>query len=264
MLVYTGLRLAAPREFINVFTIGSEQLLIFVTTIIGVLATDLLVGVAIGIGMKFITHAINGVPLASFFKPLLDVTTLDDHTVQIDARGSAVLSNWLPFRRQIEQVGLVQGNDVVVNLAGTRLVDHSVMESLHELSLDFQQAGRRLDVVGLDAHRQISAHPHATRKRGMVRLKRVTAVTEAALENEIVACFLGHGASGYTAIPCHGAGRRHPAAGSDGSDRLIRLEVIVPADSAELILDDLLGRFAPSHRLTACVETVDVVRREQF
>jgi MFS superfamily sulfate permease-like transporter len=274
MLVYTGLRLASPREFINVFKIGAEQLLIFVTTIIGVLATDLLVGVGIGIGVKFLIHAINGVPLRSFFKPFLDVTTLDDHTVQIDARGSAVFSNWIPFRRQIEQLGLVQGNDVVVNLAGTRIVDHSVMEGLHELSLDFQQAGRRLDVVGLEGHRQSSAHPYATRKRGMVRLKRVTAVTEAALEREIVACFLGHGASGYTAIRCHGAGRRHAddTAGGDtagagapaGGEPLVRLEAIVPADAAERILDDLLGRFAVSHRLTACVETVDVLRREQF
>ncbi|MFM8409624.1 MAG: SulP family inorganic anion transporter, partial [Alphaproteobacteria bacterium] len=38
MLVYTGFRLASPREFINVFRIGPDQLLIFVATILGVLA----------------------------------------------------------------------------------------------------------------------------------------------------------------------------------------------------------------------------------
>jgi MFS superfamily sulfate permease-like transporter len=76
-----------------------------------------------------------------------------------------VFSNWLPFRRQIVQLGLLQGNDVVVNLAGTRLVDHSVMEKLEELSHDFARAGRRLEVVGLDDHRGLSKHPHATRRR---------------------------------------------------------------------------------------------------
>ena len=69
MLVYTGYRLASPREFINVFRIGSDQLAIFVITIIAVLATDLLVGVLIGICAKFVFHAFNGVPLESFFKP---------------------------------------------------------------------------------------------------------------------------------------------------------------------------------------------------
>jgi MFS superfamily sulfate permease-like transporter len=165
MLVYTGFRLASPREFINVFKIGSEQLLIFVATIIGVLATDLLVGVGIGVGLKFIIHAINGVPLRSFFKPFLKVNTIDDDTVQIDAGGSAVFTNWIPFRRQIEQLGLVQRNNVIVNLAGTEIVDHSVMEKLHELEGDFQRAGLRLDVVGLESHRQTSAHPFATRRR---------------------------------------------------------------------------------------------------
>jgi MFS superfamily sulfate permease-like transporter len=165
MLVYTGARLASPKEFLNVFRIGPEQLAIFVTTIIAVLLTDLLVGVGVGIALKFVIHAANGVPLNSFFKPFLQVTTLDDQTVQIEAAGSAVFSNWLPFRRQIVQLGLLQGNDVVVNLAGTRLVDHSVMEKLEELSHDFARAGRRLDVVGLDDHRCLSAHPHATRRR---------------------------------------------------------------------------------------------------
>jgi len=165
MLVYTGARLASPKEFLNVFRIGPEQLVIFVTTIIAVLLTDLLIGVGIGIALKFVIHAANGVPLNSFFKPFLQVTTLDDQTVQIEAAGSAVFSNWLPFRRQIVQLGLLQGNDVVVNLAGTRLVDHSVMEKLEELSHDFARAGRRLEVVGLDDHRGLSKHPHATRRR---------------------------------------------------------------------------------------------------
>ena len=165
MLVYTGARLASPKEFLNVFRIGPEQLAIFVTTIIAVLLTDLLVGVGVGIALKFVIHAANGVPLNSFFKPFLQVTTLDDQTVQIDAAGSAVFSNWLPFRRQIVQLGLLQGNDVVVNLAGTQLVDSSVMERLEELRHDFARAGRRLEVVGLDGHRGLSAHPHATRRR---------------------------------------------------------------------------------------------------
>ncbi len=45
MLVYTGSRLAHPTEFINVYRIGREQFAIFVTTVIAVLATDLLIGI---------------------------------------------------------------------------------------------------------------------------------------------------------------------------------------------------------------------------
>lgn len=261
MLVYTGFRLASPREFINVFKIGSEQLLIFVATIVGVLATDLLVGVGIGILLKFVIHAINGVPLRSFFKPFLKVTTIDDQTVQIDASGSAVFSNWLPFRRQIEQLGLIQHHNVIVNLAGADVVDHSVMEKLHELSLDFAQAGLRLDVVGLDSHRQLSAHPYAARKRVTVQMRRITVVGPATAEAALVSMVRDRGASGFTAVPCHGGGRR---AGTDTGRPLVRFETIVPADVARLILDDLKGPQFADERMTAWIEPVDVLRLEQF
>jgi len=165
MLVYTGCRLASPNEFISVYKIGREQLAIFVCTLVGVLATDLLVGVMIGIAVKLVIHLLNGLPIRSIFKPFLEVTVLDDTTVQVDARGSAVFSNWIPFRRQLCQLGLEQQNNVVVNLEGTKLVDHSVMEGLHELQADFQRAGLTLDVVGLGEHRALSAHPFATRRR---------------------------------------------------------------------------------------------------
>ncbi|MDA0969155.1 MAG: SulP family inorganic anion transporter [Planctomycetota bacterium] len=171
MLVYTGYRLASPREFINVFRIGSDQLAIFVITIIAVLATDLLVGVLIGIIANFGFHAFNGVPLESFFKPFLEVSKIDDQTVQVDAGRSAVFSNWIPFRRRIEQLGLEQGNDVIVNLAGTHLVDHHVMVQFEKLARDFEQVGRRLNVIGLEAHRSVSDHPHATRRRVMTRIR---------------------------------------------------------------------------------------------
>ena len=261
MLVYTGFRLASPREFINIFKIGPEQLLIFVATIIGVLATDLLIGVAIGILLKFVIHAINGVPLNSFFKPFLKVTPLDDQTVQIDASGSAVFTNWIPFRRQIEQLGLVQHNNVIVNLAGTRLVDSSVMEKLHALSLDFDQAGLRLDIIGLESHKQLSDHPLASRQRVTVQMRRITVVGPATMEEAIVAMVREQGASGYTAVPCHGGGRHKS---SDGHRPLVRFETIVPADASGRILDALREPRFTDDRMTVWIEPVDVLRLEQF
>ncbi len=165
MLVYTGSRLASPNEFVSVYRVGREQLLIFASTLVGVLATDLLVGVLVGVAVKFAVHLFNGLPPGSMFKPFLEVVEVDDGTVRVDARGSAVFSNWIPFRRQLRQIAFDRGVDVVVNLEGTRLVDHSVMEGLHELEDEFARKGRTLTVVGLELHRPLSSHPMATRKR---------------------------------------------------------------------------------------------------
>lgn len=164
MLVFTGFRLASPREFVHVYSVGREQLVIFVSTILGVLATDLLSGIAIGIVVKLVFHVINGVPIKSLFKPYLDVEELSDDTYMVSAQHSAVFSNWLLFKRKLEQIGLRQHKNVTLDLSNTRLVDHSVMEKLHEMEMDFERQGVTLKIVGLDNHRRFSDHPHAARK----------------------------------------------------------------------------------------------------
>jgi MFS superfamily sulfate permease-like transporter len=263
MLVYTGFRLGSPKEFLNVYKIGREQLAIFVITVVAVLATDLLVGMAIGIASKFVIHVFNGVPIRSLFKPFLDVETRGDDTVVIHARESAVFTNWIPFKRQIEQVGLVEHNNVVLDLSGTKMVDHSVMERLHELEMDFEQAGLQLEILGLDSHRQFSAHPHAARKRSISRIKRVTIVADGDMEAELTERCMALGASGYTSIPCHGAGRRTAETGISRNSQ-VRIEVVAPPEVAEQILEYIHRDISLDHAVTACIETVEVLRREQF
>ena len=164
MLIYTGFRLAHPREFLHVLRVGREQLAIFVTTLVAVLATDLLVGVGIGIALKFLIHIVNGVPLTSLFKPYMQVIEKDDHTYEIIASESAVFSNWIPFRRRVVDAGFVHRKNVILDLSRTRLVDHTVMEKLHELERDFEDENLKLEIIGLDDHRPLSAHPAAARK----------------------------------------------------------------------------------------------------
>jgi MFS superfamily sulfate permease-like transporter len=264
MLVYTGYRLGSPREFLNVYKIGREQLAIFAITVVAVLATDLLIGIAIGIGVKLAIHLFNGVPLGSVFTPYLEVETRDDNTVVILAKGSAVFTNWIPFKRQIEQLGLVQKNNVVIDLSGTKMVDHSVMERLHEMQMDFDQAGLQLEVIGLDSHQQFSDHPFAARKRAFARIKRVTIVAESDLESQLIERCIKLGASGYTSIPCFGAGRRTAAAEAATRNAQVRLEVVVASEIAEQILDFIARDISPERAITACVETVEVLRRDQF
>jgi len=61
--------------------------------------------------------------------------------------------------------------DVILDLAETRLVDHTVMEKLHELESEYEHAGRKLTVVGLEEHRPMSSHPQAARKKAEVSVR---------------------------------------------------------------------------------------------
>jgi MFS superfamily sulfate permease-like transporter len=174
MLVYTGFRLAHPSEFVHIYKTGREQLAVFVVTLVSVLATDLLIGIAIGIAVKFFIHVMNGVPLRSLFKTYLDVEEQPNNTSIIRAHHSAVFSNWIPFRRQLEYIGLVHHQNIILDLSNTKLVDRSVMANLQELQRDFEQQGLKLEVTGLDWHRPLADHEAAARKRTTPTVRRVT------------------------------------------------------------------------------------------
>jgi MFS superfamily sulfate permease-like transporter len=169
MLVYTGFRLAHPREFLHVYKIGREQLVVFVGTLVAVLATDLLVGIFIGIGIELLIQFINGVPLGSLFRTSTEVRQLDERTWLICPRDAAVFFNWIAIRSRIERFGLAQNMNVIVDLSNTKLVDHTVMQKLRELEREFDQRGIALAVVGLDEHMSFSHHPAAARLRGVHR-----------------------------------------------------------------------------------------------
>lgn len=259
MLVYTGFRLASPREFINVLKIGPEQLLIFTATIIGVLATDLLIGIGIGIAVKAAIHVANGVPLTTMFKPYLEVEPQGNDTVLITARGSAVFTNWLSFKREIEQIGLQEKHNVIIDLSGTNLVDHSVMEKLHEMEGDFQQAGLHFEVTGLDSHQQFSSHPFAARKRGSGTLRRITIIADEQLESWLEQELTAAGARQFVSVPCRAA-----LDGSEIRNSQVRIEAIVPRPESDLVLAALRSKLAANHSLTVFVDDVQVTKIANF
>ncbi len=172
-------------------------------------------------------HLANGVPLKSFFKAYVEVEDVDENTSRIIAKESAIFSNWIPFKRQIEDIGLVQKRNLILDLSGATLIDASVMEKLEELSHDFEQAGLRFEMKGLDELRPLSANVHSARVRGLTPVRRLTFVTNPELASKVTAEIVAMGATGYTEIPCFGLGRRGLEAGQVTPAEQIRVEIVL-------------------------------------
>lgn len=156
MLVFTGTRLCHYSEFVHMYKVGREQLIVFVSTIIGVLATDLLVGIGIGILVKAIIHILNGTPIGSLVKSSIEVGDSSGDTANIKVRRSAVFSTWIALKLVIARQ---EANKVVVDLSETKFVDHTVIANLHALKTEFEETDRELSIVGIDGHRRLSSHP---------------------------------------------------------------------------------------------------------
>ena len=163
MLVFTGFRLASPQEFVHMWHVGREQFIIFVSTVIGVLATDLLMGIAIGICVNFVVHLKNGAPPKSLLKTQVVVERHENEGVMVRVKDSAIFSTWIGLKKTLEP--LMNEPQVVLDLSETFLVDHTVMAKLQEMGKAFKEKGSTLVIAGLDQHQRLSNHPAAARKR---------------------------------------------------------------------------------------------------
>ncbi|MFI3188102.1 sulfate transporter [Crenothrix sp. D3] len=161
LLVFTGFRLASPKEFMHVFHIGKEQFLMFVVTVVGVIATDLLVGVAIGILVKLSIHLMRGVNFSNLFKINFSVEQ-KANTVFIEISGAAVFSNFMALKDALAK--LENGKTIVFQLNDTYLLDHTVMEFFHDFQHNYEAQGGHCEFLGLEYHESYSDHPLAARR----------------------------------------------------------------------------------------------------
>lgn len=162
MLIYTGYRLAAPKEFYNTYKIGKEQLVIFLVTILFTLATDLLIGIGVGILTKIIMHLSNGLPLKYIFKPLFTVTVSEDEEYTVDVFHSAVFSNYIKLKKSLD--ALPRGKKISIDFSNANLVDHTVMENLHQYQHSYENDGGHFHIKGMSHLQKVSDHDLSSRK----------------------------------------------------------------------------------------------------
>lgn len=142
LLVITGFRLASPREFVSVYREGIDPFIVFVSTILGVLATDLLKGLAIGIAVRIAIHFIRG---GSVFRLNAKIIPERDRSVTIFLRGSVVFSSWIPLRKHLDRF-FQEGKRVTLDISETKLVDRRVMSRIDGWKRKFKEKGLELSV----------------------------------------------------------------------------------------------------------------------
>ncbi len=146
LLIFTGYHLASPKLFKHILNRGSEQFIIFIITIISVLATNLIVGVVLGILAKLIVHIIRGVWLNNLFTIHFNIRCPNEGTIVVTLIGSAMFSNFLPLKQALEK--LESGKIIVFNFSDGYLIDQTVMEFLEDFKHTYIQQGGSCHQVG--------------------------------------------------------------------------------------------------------------------
>ena len=161
MLVFTGTRLASPREFSHAWEIGPDQLLLFTTTLVVTLATDLLVGVGAGLVLKLVLHWFRGASPAMLLGTRIDRTETGSE-VRLTLQGAAAFPSLLKVRDALKTLD-ARVDRVVIDLTHVRLVDHTFLNRIERMAAEIGQA--TLVIEGLYEMRAASKHPHATRRK---------------------------------------------------------------------------------------------------
>ncbi|MEY3689411.1 MAG: hypothetical protein RIT37_973 [Bacteroidota bacterium] len=166
ILIVVGIKLAHPKEFIHMYRIGKEQLIIFLVTIICTLAIDLLVGIGAGILTKFLINAYYAKSLIKNFG--LDVEVNDDieNMTILHINKAAVFTNIISLKKLIQS--LHDTKHVVLECSNTVFIDHTAMSSLFQIKEDFEAEGRILEFRGLEVLTPHSDHPLSARNNQYV------------------------------------------------------------------------------------------------
>jgi MFS superfamily sulfate permease-like transporter len=132
ILIHTGYKLTKPRLFLSVAREGRERFVPFVATVVGVLATDLLIGIAIGIAVSVVLS------LRANVQRTLTFAHRDDHYL-------------LSFRKDISFLGKVQlkhclkqvpnGATLIVDASRADFIDPDIREAVETFAREAPQRG---------------------------------------------------------------------------------------------------------------------------
>ena len=155
--------MASPIEFAKTLEVGIDNFAVFVITIIGVLATDLLTGVAIGIAAELIIHLIRGLKFSNIFSIAYHLNQTAPDTYYISISGGAVFSNFIGLKSLL--ANFPKQKQVFFDLTDIDLIDHTVMEFIHHFKEQYDQTGGYCEILGLYNHHSYSDHYLAARRR---------------------------------------------------------------------------------------------------
>ncbi len=100
MLLFVGVRLVNVKRIKEIYGLGMVEFISFLVTVIGVLATDLLFGIILGLITEFILHIFKGFRLKDFYKTNYDVLEKDG-VIFLKIKSDIVFLNYLSIKKTI-------------------------------------------------------------------------------------------------------------------------------------------------------------------
>lgn len=167
ILVFTGYKLAAPQNLIQILKIGKEQAAIFAITLIVTLTNGLITGISAGILATFLIHVMINKNFFLFSRNWLKPNVLmykEDETgnYYVSVKNFCSFLNFYKLKGKLDEIP--ETAHAILDFSLCEFVDHTVMEGISDYSRSFERKGGVFEIIGLDAHGTDTQHPFAIRK----------------------------------------------------------------------------------------------------
>ncbi|MBP6821266.1 MAG: SulP family inorganic anion transporter [Acidobacteria bacterium] len=144
ILLMTGWKLANPSVFKHMWDNGKLQFAPFIVTVVAVVFTDLLKGVAVGLAVSIFFILRDNMKLAYFFKK-------EEHhageTIHIDLAQEVSFLNKAAIKQTLAH--LPESSSVIINASNSAYIDHDVVELIRDfVNLGSKDKGIAVSLVG--------------------------------------------------------------------------------------------------------------------
>ncbi|RAS35725.1 SulP family inorganic anion transporter [Paraburkholderia bryophila] len=155
ILIFTGVKLAKPSLFVAIARQGFAPFAPFIVTLVGVLATDLLIGIVLGILCSVLLALV-----ANLRGPIV-LAQHGDHYLLSFRKDVSFLSK-VPLKHYLQQIP--DGATLIVDATRADFVDHDVRELLDTFVADAPRRG-----IAVEVRHQVQAQARAARGWSMRR-----------------------------------------------------------------------------------------------
>lgn len=152
ILLIVGYKLAKPALFKKMYDLGWKQFLPFTVTVVGIVFTDLLVGIGLGLGVGIVVILIKNYQNSHFLH--IEDKSNGKHKIKMTLAEEVTFFNKGAILKELE--GLPEDSYLELDIRKTRYLDHDIIEILQ----DFSEKARNRNIdIKLISERGIVENP---------------------------------------------------------------------------------------------------------
>ncbi|MGB5316434.1 MAG: SulP family inorganic anion transporter, partial [Robiginitalea sp.] len=141
ILFLVGYKLAKPALFKHMYTLGWKQFIPFIVTVLGIIFTDLLIGIGLGLGVGIVVILFKSYQ-NSHFLHIVDKSN-DKHRIRMTLAEEVTFFNKGAILKELD--GLPKGTFLELDVKNTRYLDNDIIEILDDFS--FKARDRNIDIL---------------------------------------------------------------------------------------------------------------------